>query len=360
MKSRIVIQIRRFVRRRLKRTLRKSQNAALRTRIQIVLLFDKGWTSPQIAEALGCAPATAVRVAHRFLDEGEPGLEDRRSENGCPKVDADLFEALRELLAATPEDYGWSRPSWTRELLVRTLRQQTGVSISISTVARMLAQLGARWGMAAAGIVSPWSRRRKTRHLNKILKVVKNLKPREVAYYEDEIDIHLNPRIGRDWMLPGEQKVILTPGKNQKRFVAGALAVDGSDLVFVHAERKNTDLFLALLEKLRRRHPKARRIHLVLDNYVIHSSHRAQRYLQQHDGLFVLHFLPPYSPRHNKIERFWRELHANVTRNHRCRTIDQLLGKVMSFLHREARKRRRLAQSRRQHLQRPKRLKYAA
>ena len=112
---------------------------------------------------------------------------DRRRGNGCPKVDADLFEALRELLAATPEDYGWSRPSWTRELLVRTLRQQTGVSISVSTVARMLAQLGARWGMAAAGIVSPWSKRRKTHHINKILKVVKNLKPREVAYYEDEV-----------------------------------------------------------------------------------------------------------------------------------------------------------------------------
>lgn len=243
---------------------------------------------------------------------------------------------------------------------MRTLREQTGVSISVSTVARMLAQLGARWGMAAAGIVSPWSKRRKTRHINKILKVVKNLKPREVAYYEDEVDIHLNPRIGRDWMLPGEQKLILTPGKNQKRFLAGALAVDGSDLVFLHAERKNTDLFLALLEKLRHRHPNARRIHLVLDNYVIHSSRKAQQYLQRHNRLFVLHFLPPYSPRHNKIERFWRELHANVTRNHRCRGIDQLLGKVICFLRRDATRRRRLANSTTPAAQRVKRLSHAA
>lgn len=322
---------------------RKTRDAALRTRIQIVLLFNKGWASPGIAEGLGCAPATVVRVVHRFLDEGEAGLEDGRRDNGCPKVDPDLLEALREMLADTPEDYGWPRPSWTRELLAKTVKQQTGVSVSVSTVMRMLNQMGARWGMAAAGIVSPWSKRRKSRRINKILKAVKNLRRGEFAYYEDEVDIHLNPRIGRDWMLPGQQKVILTPGKNKKRFVAGALAVDRSDLVFVHSEGKNTDLFLALLDRLRRRHPNARRIHLILDNYVIHSSKRTQRYLEEHDGLFVLHFLPPYSPKYNKIERFWRELHANVTRNHRCRSIDQLMSKVMSFLHREARKRRRAA-----------------
>jgi len=195
---RIVIQLRRAVRRRLERAFRKSRDAALRTRIQIVLLFDKGWRTPGIAEALGCAPATAVRVAHRFLEEGEEGLEDRRSDNGCPKVDADLLEALAELLASTPEAYGWSRPTWSRELLVKTLHQQTGVSVSVSTVARMLSQLGARWGMAAPGIVCPWSKRRKARRINKILKVVRHLPRGEVAYYEDEVDLHLNPRIGRD------------------------------------------------------------------------------------------------------------------------------------------------------------------
>lgn len=345
MSRRIVVQLPRGVRRRLERWKAKTGNAALRTRIQIVLLFDKGWASPGIAEALGCAPATVVRVVHRFLDEGEAGLEDARRDNGCPKVDPDLLEALRELLADTPEEFGWSRPSWTRELLAKTLKQQTGVCISVTTVTRMLNQIGARWGMAAAGIVSPWSKRRKTRRINKILKVVTNLRRGEYAYYEDEVDIHLNPRIGRDWMLPGQQKVILTPGKNKKRFVAGALAVDKSDLVFVHSDRKSTDLFLALLKKLQHRHPNARRIHLILDNYIIHSSIRTRRYLEEQDGLFVLHFLPPYSPKYNKIERFWRELHANVTRNHPCRTIDQLMGKAISFLHREARKQRQLAKA---------------
>jgi len=37
------------------------------------------------------------------------------------------------------------------------------------------------------------------------------------------VNIHLNPKTGPDWMLPGQQKTVLTPGQNQKRYLAGAL-----------------------------------------------------------------------------------------------------------------------------------------
>ena len=343
MSRRIVVKLPRPVRRRLEKSMRKTRDAAYRTRARIVLLFGKGWTSPRIAEALGCAPATAVRVIHRFLEDGEEGLLDHRRENGQPKVDEDLLQALAELVASSPEDFGWSRPTWTRELLAKTLKDEVGVRVSVTTVARMLRELGARWGMARPTVACPWSKHKKSRRLNAIRKVIENLPRGEVAFFEDEVDIHLNPKIGRDWMLRGEQKTVLTPGRNKKRYIAGALSTDGNDLVFVSGERKNTDLFLALLEELLRRYPRAKKIHLVLDNYIIHSTKRVQKFLKEHDGRFVFHFLPPYTPEANEIERLWRELHANVTRNHRCRSIDQLLLKVRRYLRQEARKRRRTA-----------------
>jgi transposase len=147
-------------------------------------------------------------------------------------------------------------------------------------------------------------------------------------------------------MLPGQQRVIVTPGRNEKRYVVGALRTDGSRLMFVAAERKNTDLFIALLKKLREEHPTARKIHLILDNYVIHSSKRLLRYVEDNDGLFALHFLPPYSPDENKIERCWRELHANVTRNHRCPSMRVLMAEVRAYLRAEDRRRRRRPQAR--------------
>ena len=94
MNHRIVIRLGVPRRYRLERLRKKSQDPDLRTRISIVLLFDKGYRSPHIAEVVGRAPATVVRVAHRYLDHGEEGLMDGRRENGQAKVDADLLQAL--------------------------------------------------------------------------------------------------------------------------------------------------------------------------------------------------------------------------------------------------------------------------
>ena len=124
--------------------------------------------------------------------------------------------------------------------------------------------------------------------------------------------------------------------------------MEGDDLVYTTSDHKNSDGFVAFLEKLRTTYPKAKRIHLILDNYIIHKSKKTQQHLAKATvrrvgetvGLFVLHFLPPYSPEHNRIERFWRDLHANVTRNHRCASMDDLMRRVREWLRREARRRR--------------------
>ncbi|MBO2556156.1 hypothetical protein I6M56_07750 [Shewanella algae] len=35
------------------------------------------------------------------------------------------------------------------------------------------------------------------------------------VFYEDEVDIHLNPKIGADWMHKGHQKRVATPGQGK-------------------------------------------------------------------------------------------------------------------------------------------------
>ncbi|HWE94433.1 MAG TPA: hypothetical protein VG269_10750, partial [Tepidisphaeraceae bacterium] len=56
-------------------------------------------------------------------------------------------------------------------------------------------------------------------------------------------------------------------------------------------------------------------------------------WLAEFGGKFRLHFLPPYRPDDNRIERkLWREMHANVTVNHRCSTIEGLMSEVVYYL----------------------------
>ncbi len=168
-----------------------------------------------------------------------------------------------------------------------------------------------------------------------------------MAVWEDEIDIHLNPKIGPDYMLPGQQKTVRTPGKNVKHYPAGAMDAETARVIWIEGERKSGALFVRLLDRLVRAYTDKRVIHVILDNYVIHSSRAAREAVAAHTGRVVLHFLPPYCPDDNRIERcVWRELHANVTRNHRCRSMTELMKEVRRYLanrNRKAASKRRYA-----------------
>jgi len=331
--ARIVVRVRKRVKRRLRRRLHRTRDARMRLRYQIVLLWAEGWSGGEIAAALGCAKSTAQRWAHRFRAEGVAGLQDRRADNGEPKVDADLRQALAEMLGHPPTHYGWQRPNWTRELMALQLAAETGVHVSITTIDRMLRALRARWGEVRPVVACPWSKAAKAQRMAQLRRFLRRVPPDQVAVYEDEVEIHLNPKLGRDWMLPTHQREVLTPGQNVKRHVAGAFDPRTGRLVWVWGERRNSALFLDLLRALLEAYPTAKRIHLILDNCGIHDSQATQKALATAEfSRLRLRFLPPYSPQHNRIERLWRDLHDNVTRNHTCRTIDELARRVDHFL----------------------------
>ena len=98
-------------------------------------------------------------------------------------------------------------------------------------------------------------------------------------------------------------------------------------------------LFIRLLWELHLRYPKANRIHVILDNYSIHSTEQVRQSLATEAGRRLqLHFLPPYCPDHNKIERIWQDLHANVARNRACADITDLMRQVRAYLRRRNKK----------------------
>jgi transposase len=134
-------------------------------------------------------------------------------------------------------------------------------------------------------------------------------------------------------MLPGVQRQVQTPGKNVKRYLAGALDAVTDRLVWVSGTRKNSLLFIELLKKLLKAYADKEVIHVILDNYAIHSSVQTRAWLAGHGSRLRLHFLPPYCPDDNRIERrVWREVHANVTRNHVCKSIEALMDEVVYHL----------------------------
>lgn len=326
------------VKRRLRRRTKRTKDTPLRTRYLIVVSLADGRSPTDTARALIVSRSTIYRVAARYRQQGETGLVDRREDNGDVKCDEAYLATLYEVVEGQPEDHGWMRSTWTQELLAATMAELIGIRVHAGTLCRALKAIGARLGQPRPTVGCPWSPQARGRRLKAIERMLAGRPADEVAVYQDEVDIHLNPKIGPDWMVRGQQKEVLTPGQNVKRYVAGTLDAVTGELCWVQGERKSSDLFIALLWKLPTVYPEAKVIHVILDNYRIHSSASTQQALAALAGRVVLHFLPPYCPNANRIERYWRDLHAGVTRNHRCRTMDELMARVRRFLQRRQRR----------------------
>lgn len=340
--SMIVPKVRYSVKQRLLKQLQRCRDAGLRTRYLIIINLLNGRRAYATAEVLGVHNTTVYRVAKRFRERGEWGLIDGREDCGTGKLDEGYLATLYQVVRAGPQQYGWRRPTWTREMLVETLTQQTGVRIHVATMSRALELVHARRGRPKPTVHCPWSPAAKNARLAALRGLLASLPKNHVAVYEDEVDIHLNPKIGWDWMVRGQQKEVLTPGQNVKRYLAGAIEVGTGLLTWVEGERKCSALFIALLDRLIAHNPMAKVIHVILDNYRIHDSKITQAALRGYGGRIRLHFLPPYCPTENRIERLWEDLHANVTRNHRCADIESLMNEVREYLWHRNRKLARL------------------
>jgi len=334
MKARRIV-LRGRQRQRLLRLARRAGEANLRVRYLIVVHSADGWGIDRIAKALGCSPATVSRTRKRWHDDaGESGLLDRREDNGRPKVDESYVALVRWLLRFPASDFLHRRPTWTQDLLIETARRYSGgIIVSRTTMGRVLTVIGARRGRAKPVAPCPWSDARKNRRLALLRALVDALPADQACAWVDEVDIDLNPRIGFDWMLPGEQRLVMTPGKNVKRYLAGAMDAKTDRLVWARGTRKNSGLFIELLKKLLAAYADKAVVHVILDNFAIHSSRQTRAWLADRGRRIRLHFLPPYCPDDNRIERcVWRELHQNVTTNHHHETIDELMAAVTRWL----------------------------
>ncbi|MFP2957686.1 IS630 family transposase [Myxococcus sp. 1LA] len=326
------LRLSRTKQKKLLRLSRKAPDVSTALRFLAVAKVGRGLSRREVARQLCCAPSTVVSAVQRYRLHGEQGLWDRRTQNGTSKVDEDFKQALSEVLIGTPLECGWQRPTWSRELLCLEMGRRGVPEVSVATMGRALRAVGARLKRPKPVVLCPWPRMKRQRRIFQLRRLAATCCAREPVFYVDEVDIHLNPKVGPDWMLKGRRRTVLTPGNNEKRYLAGAMNAKTRKMTWVQGSSKASSLFISLLWRLATENKRARRIHLILDNASIHDSRKTRQALAQLGGRVVLHFLPPYCPEENRSERRWLDLHANVTRNHRCTSMDELMDNVDAYL----------------------------
>ena len=174
--------------------------------------------------------STVVRAAGHYATEGIARLYDKRHGNGTRKADDTFRRRITQLLRVTPEDFGWRRATGTRELRCLQMLKEGRPKVAVCTMGRALARIGARLGMPKPIVLFPWPRDARERRLAEIRRLDGRASAEEPVLNGDEVDVHLNPKIGRDWMLRGQQRRIVTPGRIRSSTspVRSTSAPDGS------------------------------------------------------------------------------------------------------------------------------------
>jgi transposase len=307
---------------------RRGKDRTAARRAHIVLLLSDGWTFRQV-QHITYASADLVSASARRFRQG--GAEALSRPEPAPELPDWLRQVAGWLTEKTPQDFGYFRSRWSCDTLAEVLAWETGTRLSAETVRRGLRRAGFVWRRPRP-VLGPRDPDR-DRKLAEIGDLLGGLRADEVAVFQDEVDVHLNPKIGACWMARGQQAEVVTPGQNVKRQLAGSLTWGtGRLLVSAPGVRRNAELFVAHLDDLRRRLRRYRVIHVICDNAPFHDCRRVREYLAVWGRRVRLHFLPKYAPDANPIEHVWWRLHERITRNHRCQTIEELLGQVATWV----------------------------
>jgi len=306
--------------------------------LHILLLCAAQRSPTEIAAVLFCSRSTVYRVVRGYqtgqwekLVEGEEAGEKSSATRRAKLVSPSLRRAVLAIVKAVPRTCGWCRTRWSCATIALELQARRGWAGSAETVRRWLHELG--WEWKRAKLVAKDDDPQRIEKLARIRLAVEQLQAGMALFFANELDLSLLPKVGYQWMPQGVQVEVLTPGTNEKRYLAGALEVGTGTLPHCVWYRKVTGLFLDLLDLLDRAYPAAdfTCLTVVADNAKIHHAAEVAQWLAAHPR-FELLYLPTYCPRANPIERAFGDVHDKCTRNHTRKRIGHLVKDVEHHL----------------------------
>lgn len=217
----IIAPIPRTERRLMQKNIHRTRDKNYARRLTALLMLHRGDSVSEVARTLCCARSSVGRWINWFTLSGVEGLRSLPAGRGRRWPFEHICELLRTLVRHSPGDFGYQRSRWSTELMALKINEITGCRLHAGTIRRWLSAAGLVWRRAA-----PTLRIRDPNKEEKMVAISASLaqcSQEHPVFYEDEVDIHLNPKFGADWQLRGQQKKVVTPGQNEKYFLAGAL-----------------------------------------------------------------------------------------------------------------------------------------
>ena len=338
------------MRQMLQSEMRSAQDVKWYRRLKIIDLSGQGTAVPELARMFDLNPATIRSYIHAFNQDSLDGLRPGYGQ-GRPLALDWTAEQWLDVLSQAPghlELLDTAARNWTQALLREYLVVYHRVHLSQSALSKSLHRVGLRWRRAKLRVYSPdplyTVKRQRVADLQQMalsgsLTSQASAHPRSdepprpaCLAFLDSTDLHWCPDLGPTYGLAGRQLKVNSPGlANPWQALFGSLLYPSGEGLYTIHERKRAAELLTHLQLLIDFKPDCFWF-VVLDNASAHTTPAVEAFACQHRHRLELVYLPTYSPHLNLIERLWRLLRNQITRNRFYDSLVTLVKIVVEWL----------------------------
>lgn len=241
----------------------------------------------------------------RGRGRGKHCLAARKGTGRKPKLTrAQKAQVFRWVNGKNPMQYGFDFVLWTRHAVRDLIRQKFNVSVSVTTVGSLLAELHLtpQKPLQRAYQRDPQAIERWQRETFPAIAKQSRVEGADI-YFWDESGFRADAVQGKTWGLRGTTPVVYRPGQRQSISAASAVNAKGAFWFATYKGALSGELFVGLLKQLM--HRRRRPLHLVVDSLPAHKNAAVKAYVAATEGRLTLHFLPGYAPDLNPDELVW-------------------------------------------------------
>ena len=150
-------------------------------------------------------------------------------------------------------------------------------------------------------------------------------------FFFDEANVSWCPDTGRIYRIRGEQAKIDSPGRNKTQYILGSLEYPTGNGLYEIYDRKTNVQVRSHWQSLLDEYPDDF-LFVVRDNASSHVTPMLDDFLLENANRLCLVPMPTYSPNLNLIERLWKYMRDNITRNHFYSSFKELCEALVDWL----------------------------
>ncbi|HEY1835629.1 MAG TPA: IS630 family transposase [Candidatus Saccharimonadales bacterium] len=159
----------------------------------------------------------------------------------------------------------------------------------------------------------------------------KKLPDDEVILFGDGVHPSHNVHATKAWIKKGQEKQVPTNTGRKRLNINGVLDIVAMQAVIHYAKTLNAQTTMELFDKIQAAYPDKQKIHLIVDNATYYKNKELQAYLRKRKCRIKIHWLPPYSPNLNFIERLWHYLKKYIIGTKRRQQFKEFEADIQAF-----------------------------